>query len=98
MLGSIEESNISGPPQATLKRRAQSYTDFHHAVRAVLGKDERTRDSGSRRTCSEDFSAEGVKVEAAIRDDLDFADWYHDLEHALLDSSNDEYTYDPSLL
>ena len=32
-----------GPPKATVARRAQSYTDFHYAARAVLkeeGKEE----------------------------------------------------------
>ena len=83
MLGTIEEAN--GPPEATLIRRAQSYSDFHDAVKAVLGKDaagkEKEKDKGA------------AKLEdVGIKSELDFADWYHDLEHELLDSSHDDYT------
>ncbi|KAK3168172.1 hypothetical protein OEA41_004618 [Lepraria neglecta] len=83
VLGTIEEAN--GPPEATLIRRAQSYSDFHDAVKAVLGKDaagkEKEKDKGA------------AKLEdVEIKSELDFADWYHDLEHELLDSSHDDYT------
>ena len=83
MLGTVEEAN--GPPEATLIRRAQSYSDFHDAVKAVLGKDtagkEKEKDKGA------------AKLEdVGIKSELDFADWYHDLEHELLDSSHDDYT------
>ena len=30
--------------------------------------------------------------DVGIKSELDFADWYHDLEHELLDSSHDDYT------
>ena len=83
MLGAIEEAN--GPPEATLIRRAQSYSDFHDAVKAFLGKDgagkEEEKDKGA------------AKLEdVGIKSELDFADWFHDLEHELLDSSHDDYT------
>ncbi|KAL2039427.1 hypothetical protein N7G274_007699 [Stereocaulon virgatum] len=79
----IDHSN--GPPEATLKRRAQSYSDFHDAVKAVLGKDsvgeEKERSQGSAKA-----EFEGIKSE------LDFADWYDGLEHELLSSGHDDYT------
>lgn len=69
-----------GPPKATISRRAQSYSDFHDAVRAILGRDATpTKDTQH---------GEGNKLET----ELDFVDWYHNLEHGLLDASQDEYT------
>ena len=36
-----------GPPKATVARRAQSYTDFHYAAKAVLkGNGKREEDKG----------------------------------------------------
>ena len=71
-----------GPPEATLTRRSQSYSDFHYAVKAVLGHEEKK----PRRRSSQ------LKEETEIRTELDFSDWYHGIEHELLDSSHDEYT------
>lgn len=73
----------SGPPAATLSKRAQSYSDFHYAVRAVLGQDGATTDDQTK-TKSEN-------KEPQIKNDLDFADWYNDLEDQLLDSSHKDY-------
>ena len=68
-----------GPPKATISRRAQSYSDFHDAVRAVLGRDS---------TAEKDTK----KIEENnIESELDYVDWYHNLEQGLLDSSQDEY-------
>ena len=66
-------------------RRAQSYSDFHDAVKAVLGKDsaskEKTKDKDK------------PKLEdTGIKSELDFADWYYELELDLLNSSHDDYT------
>ncbi|KAL8725391.1 MAG: hypothetical protein Q9181_006433, partial [Wetmoreana brouardii] len=77
---SPNESHDAGPPKATLTRRAQSYSDFHHAVTAVLdegidGREE--KEESNRRN---------------IKDDLEFANWYENLENDLLDASHDEYT------
>lgn len=64
-----------------MNRRAQSYSDFHHAVTSIFGADSirederRDKDAGN------------------IKDDLDFADWYDGIEGDLLDASHDEYTY-----
>ncbi|KAL8726909.1 MAG: hypothetical protein Q9166_006398 [cf. Caloplaca sp. 2 TL-2023] len=77
---SATSNQDAGPPKATLTRQAQSYTDFHDAAKAVL-------DSGlSPRRVKEGKSSEG------IRDDLEFADWYDDLEDDLLEASHEEYT------
>ncbi|KAL9576244.1 MAG: hypothetical protein Q9212_007262, partial [Teloschistes hypoglaucus] len=84
-LDAIEESSAearrnAAPPKATLNRRAQSYSDFHHAVTSILGTDsfpERERKD---------------KDAGNIKDDLEFADWYDSIEDDLLDASHDEYT------
>ena len=80
MKKAAERSN--GPPKATLSRRAQSYTDFHYAVRAVLDPN----------------SKAGGKVAGKrlndVKDDISFGDWYDSLESGLLEASHDEYKYD----
>ncbi|KAL8904159.1 MAG: hypothetical protein Q9207_003451 [Kuettlingeria erythrocarpa] len=73
-------SDDGGPPKATLSRRAQSYTDFHHAARNILAKD-----SGLEKK-------KGPKGHEAIANDLEFAEWYDSLEKDLLDASHEEYT------
>ena len=84
MLDTIGES--SGPPEATLIRRAQSYSDFHDAVKAVLGQDASVQ--------GKDKSGGHENYEdTAIKSELDFADWYNALEQELLDSSHDDYTW-----
>lgn len=72
---------VSGPPKATLNRRAQSYTDFHHAVRAVLGAD------------SKSAGEPNGKADTEIKNDLDFGAWYQGLEDELLEASHDETKY-----
>ena len=76
-----------GPPEATLKRRAQSYSDFHDAVKAVLGKPALPK--GPDRIKCEDYLE---SKDETIRNDLDFAKWYHELEHELLEASYSDYT------
>ncbi len=70
-----------GPPKASLTRRSQSYSDFHDAVKATLGLG--TGSSEKR------HSQLGESME--ITTELDFVDWYHNLEHDLLDASHEEY-------
>ncbi|KAL9633599.1 MAG: hypothetical protein Q9164_004602 [Protoblastenia rupestris] len=91
-LEAIDERTVDGPPQATLKRRAQSYTDFHHAVRAVLSRNEKSKDNTVKGRKSEEYRVEASEGKESIHDDLGFADWYRDSEKALLESSHDEYT------
>jgi len=67
-----------------LKRRAQSYTDFHHTVRAILGQDAISNGKNVK---------EAKNEEATLQIDLGSADWYFGSEQELLESSHDEYTY-----
>ncbi len=83
-----------GPPEASLKRRAQSYTDFHHAAQAVLD-DRKVSQKEKAPTDALDLSL-GQKQESDISSDIDFAKWYQHLEHELLESSHDDYTYAPA--
>lgn len=76
----------SGPPEATLKRRAQSYSDFHDAVKAVLGRDAVSKEGEQENSKTQ--SGSGARIET----ELDFADWYHELEQEILNSSSDDYT------
>ena len=51
-----------------------------------MGQDVTSKGAGK------DFSKDDEKVEErGIISELDFADWYNDLEHELLDSSHDDY-------
>lgn len=79
--GDIIDRNCDGPPKASLARRSQSYSDFHDAVKATLGLS--TGNSEKR------HSQLGENTE--ITTELDFVDWYHNLEHDLLDASHEEY-------
>ena len=78
---------MDGPPKATLSRRAQSYSDFHDAVKAVLGQD-----VASKGIPREEPNDEHKIGEKHINSDLDFVEWYNGLEQELLDSSHDDYT------
>ena len=78
---------VAGPPEATLSRRAQSYSDFHDAVKAVLGQNISFEDA------AKETSKDDKKIdEKDIVSELDFAGWYNGLEHELLESSQDEFT------
>lgn len=81
------------PPKATVARRAQSYSDFHDAVKAVLGPLEGGKAEWTRRASQTSRAAKNTKTkEKAIHGELEFADWYNELERDLLDSSHDDYT------
>ena len=69
------EEKAHSPPKASLSRRAQSYTDFHHAVRAVL----RTEAASSGKKSDE------------IKDDFEFSEWYQNIEDDLLEASHIDY-------
>ncbi|KAL8762642.1 MAG: hypothetical protein Q9184_001396 [Pyrenodesmia sp. 2 TL-2023] len=77
---STEAKPEGGPPKATLSRRAQSYTDFHHAARNILGKD------------GDPEKRKKFKGHETIANDLEFAEWYDSLEEDLLHASHEEYT------
>lgn len=65
-----------------MARRSQSYSDFHDAARAVLGQDTKKARRGS----------DVVERDTEIKTELDFIDWYYNLEHGMLDASHEEYT------
>jgi hypothetical protein len=71
---------VTGPPEATLSRRSQSYSDFHDAVQTVLGVSVVKAKAPTQQESSQE-----------IRTELDFLDWYNGLEHGLLDASHEEY-------
>ncbi len=87
----VLEEDLSGPPKATLNRRAQSYTDFHHAARAVLPEGE-LHDGWNFDNMGLDLEVKKSR-EPAIADDTTFARWYQNIENELLESSHDDYTY-----
>ena len=70
-----------------MPRRAQSYSDFHDAVKAVLGQD-----AISERITRDISENDGAIEEKDITSELGFAEWYNGLENELLDSSHDDYT------
>lgn len=70
-----------------MTRRAQSYSDFHDAVKAVL-----SQDVPFRGPAKETIKDDGNTEEKNISSELDFADWYNGLEREMLDSSHDDYT------
>lgn len=81
-----------------MARRAQSYSDFHDAVKAVLGRNARSKPrSKGEPKAKEKEEADGEHEskldETEIQSELDFASWYNDLEHELLESSHDDYTF-----
>ncbi|KAL9024044.1 MAG: hypothetical protein Q9196_006803 [Gyalolechia fulgens] len=77
---SAQSTPDTGPPKATLSRRARSYTDFHYAAKRVLQKD----DSPKQKKAAEN--------DELIKDDLGFANWYNGFENDLLEASHEEYT------
>ena len=77
----VGDSDIKEPPKATLSQRAQSYTDFHHAARAAIL-------SGSL-----SHRLDKHKHDEDIKNDIDFSEWYQDLEQDLLEASQDHAQY-----
>ena len=76
-----------------MRRRAQSYTDFHYAARAVLRRQRRTDTAGSNSTKTTEDLEPLVTREHDIRTDLDFSEWFQSFEDDLLESSHNQYTY-----
>lgn len=77
-----EVSNTRGPPQATLAKRAKSYSDFYDVAVGYLGK----------KTLSDQISDSFDALERASDSTLN-GDVFEDLEDELLDESHDEYRY-----
>lgn len=82
----------TGPPKATLERRAQSYSDFHDTVKAVLSPANGRKTESAQKWSQSLKEDKGTKPkETEIQSELDFTGWYNELERGLLDSSHDEY-------
>ncbi|KAL9078608.1 MAG: hypothetical protein Q9157_002491 [Trypethelium eluteriae] len=75
---SEEGEKLTGPPPATIARRAKSYSDFYNVVRDHMKKEHRAGKSRRRsREC--------------IKSELQFASWYGGKSNALVDASHEEY-------
>ncbi|KAF2466672.1 Sec34-domain-containing protein [Lindgomyces ingoldianus] len=77
----IEEiaENDNAPPQATVARRAKSYSDFYDVVRAHIKKE---RGLGRK------------KSQESISNELQFAEWYSGIRDELLEASHAEYMHE----
>ncbi|EUC39329.1 hypothetical protein COCCADRAFT_31698 [Bipolaris zeicola 26-R-13] len=69
-------SKLSGPPPATVARRAKSYSDFYTVVRAHLKKEK---------------VLEKKKPKEDINTELELAEWYGGVNDELLEASHEEY-------
>lgn len=79
---SEEKSILKGPPEATLARRAKSYSDFYDIAVSYLGKEskvEKPRDVFE--TLERNTEASSVEIH------------YEDCEEDILDASQEEYQY-----
>ena len=75
-----EAENVTGPPPATIARRAKSYSDFYDVVRAHIKREHRLEKSRRK-------SREEIKTE------LQFETWFGGKSRVLLDASHEEYKY-----
>lgn len=90
---SREIKKLNGPPKATLARRAQSYSDFHDAVKAVLGPANGVRVEAAQDCRPRSRDSSQLKSGAStIQSELEFTGWYDEFEHQLLDASHNDYT------
>lgn len=82
----IEDTNT--PPEATVLRRAKSYSDFYHVVRAQLAKDEQKK----RRKRRKDKSWDALDVAAQVNDpSLSCRPVLDHCDEQLLEASQQEY-------
>lgn len=77
-----EHSGVKGPPQATIARRAKSYSDFYDVAISFLSKEAK-----SKAPC--DMLEPSQETEDAVSMTAN----YEDVEDALLDESQEEYQY-----
>ncbi|RDW67965.1 hypothetical protein BP6252_09361 [Coleophoma cylindrospora] len=79
----FEETPASkGPPEATLARRAKSYSDFYHVARSYIHKEAVQK--------KEELRSPLEKAESDAANLL-FEDRYDEFEDSLLDASHEEY-------
>uniref|UniRef100_L2FJX6 Conserved oligomeric Golgi complex subunit 3 n=1 Tax=Colletotrichum fructicola (strain Nara gc5) TaxID=1213859 RepID=L2FJX6_COLFN len=82
----IEDTNT--PPEATVLRRAKSYSDFYHVVRAQLAKDEQKK----RRKRRKDKNWDALDVAAQVNDpSLSRRPVLDHCDEQLLEASQQEY-------
>jgi hypothetical protein len=74
-----EDSGLKGPPQATLARRAKSYSDFYEVAVGYLGKD------------AKEQPMDALEVFEHGESHIPFAVRYGQYENDILDASQDEY-------
>ncbi len=77
-----EPPAVKSPPQATVARRAKSYSDFYHVVRAHLTKEAKKIKEHERGS---------VMPVGAIKTGKDFETMYAAYEDDLLDASQEDY-------
>ncbi|KZF22330.1 Sec34-domain-containing protein [Xylona heveae TC161] len=75
-----ERGPIEGPPEATVIRRAKSYSDFYRAVKAQQRQQNGRHADGREQ-----------KPVPALRSELEFGASYRELEEELLQASNEDY-------
>lgn len=74
-----EELDIAnGPPEATVARRAKSYSDFYDVVRAHIKKEKA-------------LGKEKRRSREALKTELEFRQWYNGVNDELLDASHEQY-------
>lgn len=77
-----EPPAVKNPPQATVARRAKSYSDFYHVVRSHLTKEAKK---------IKEYERASVVPVGAIKTGIDFEVMYGAYEDDLLDASQEEY-------
>jgi conserved oligomeric Golgi complex subunit 3 len=80
----VEEPGLSkGPPDATVARRAKSYSDFYEVVRAHIKKE--------RQQYLDNEKEKKRKTREKLQDEVDFEQWYSGISQDLLEAGHEEY-------
>jgi hypothetical protein len=80
----LEEPSKAAPPEATVVRRAKSYTDFYHVVRAQMTKELKKQREKERKA---------IKIPGHHENIVGFEIEYETYEDELLDASQEEFQY-----
>ena len=79
---------VTGPPPATVARRAKSYSDFYDVVRAHIKKENKLEREKQRKR----------HRQKQIKNELEFGTWYQGVQNGLADASLEEYQYGYSFI
>ena len=80
----VEEPGVSkGPPEATVARRAKSYSDFYEVVRAHIKKE--------RQQYLDNEKEKKRQTREKLQDEVDFERWYSGISQDLLEAGHEEY-------